>query len=136
MKENNIVYKCVYLTPDGERSSLYAMGKFRTYYPKGEIVRAHEGSVGIVCCKSYDGANWWYRHPSQVIMVRGIGEPYTPKYFLGYHDEEFIKYVIKRITEFGNKDAAIKAICEEREEEGNPSSYQDIICYPAVEVLE
>jgi len=83
------VYKVV---KRAERSSSVASGKYRLYYPKGAIVEAPKGTMGIFCFETLKDAQDFAFNYEIIIEVNGIGEPYEPDFAV---DIRYPKYFIK-----------------------------------------
>jgi len=56
-------------------------GKYALRYPKGAIVEAPPGTLGIMCFKTLDRARAWVGLvPSVIIEVQGLTRPRFPRY--------------------------------------------------------
>jgi len=63
-----------------KRVSIYAEGRYQREYPKGAIVKAEPGSIGIfVFAFRKDAENFVRVHRGIIIRVLGIGIPCSPK---------------------------------------------------------
>jgi len=83
------VYKVV---KRAERLSSVVSGKYRLYYPKGEIIEALKGTMGIFCFKTLKDARDFAFDYDIIIEVEGIGEPYEPDFAM---DIRYPKYFTK-----------------------------------------
>jgi len=109
-----IVYKVVEKT---KRSSCIASGEYKLYYPKGEIVEAPKGTMGIFCFETLKDAEEFAEKGDLILEVEGIGKPYKPNFVVSLRYPEYFKKY-KKLDDY----------CKEEPIEGT-------ICFKKVKVL-
>jgi len=100
-------YKVVEKT---ERSSCIASGEYKLYYPKGEIVEAPKGTMGIFCFETLKDAKDFAEKGDMILKVEGIGKPYKPDFVVSIrYPEYFTKY--KKLDDYYKEEVREGTIC-------------------------
>ena len=114
-----VKFKVVYVSNDDKRYSAFAKGKYNLYYPKGAIVRAREGTLGVAVFETrYQAESFQRRRPYEIIRVRPIGRGKIVDFIYRNQSET-------GLDKFYNKNLAPSMV-----------SPCGTVFYPAVEVLE
>jgi len=101
------VYKVVERT---ERTSCIASGEYELYYPKGAIVEAPKGTMGIFCFETLKDAEDFAKKGERILEVEGIGESYKPNFVVSLrYPEYFRKY--KNLGDYCKKRPIKGTIC-------------------------
>jgi len=100
-------YKVVEKT---ERSSCIAGGEYKLYYPKGAIVEAPKGTMGIFCFETLKGAKAFAENGEIILKVKGIGKPYKPDFVVSLRYPEYFKKY-KRLDDYCKEEALVGTIC-------------------------
>jgi len=112
----------------GRRFSAFAEGNYALDYPRGAIVRAREGTLGIAVFETWKQADDFrvsYEY-QEIVRVRPIGRGKVVKYIASVSCEADLDV----FYEYREKQAAFRRYSVKREVP--PGT----IFYPAVEVLE
>jgi len=97
------------------RVSCWASEKFKLYYPKGAVVEAPKGTMGIFCFKKLKDAKRFAWEDELIIEVDGIGKPYRPCFVCSLQQEHWYNMYKKVSRKY--------------------KSPKGTICFPKVKVL-
>jgi len=101
------VYKVV---EKPKRSSCTVGGEYKLYYPKGEIVEAPKGTMGIFCFETLKDAEEFAIEGELILEVEGIGTPYKPDFIVNIkYPKYFTKY--KKLDDYYKVEVRKGTIC-------------------------
>jgi len=90
--DRGVIYVIVYKVVTHRRCSVSVVsGKYCLRYPKGKVVEAPSGTLGIMCFESFENVyNWCISklHSSRVIVVEGLSKPRRPRLVSAFTQEE------------------------------------------------
>jgi len=64
--------------------------KYYLKYPKGQIVEAVKGSLGIFCFETKESAIAWLGDKEDILMIEPLTEGHKPKHFQKGISEEYL----------------------------------------------
>jgi len=121
-----VKFKVVTIDSRGRRESAFAGGRYSLEYPKGKVVRAKEGTLGVAVFETWEQAEDFRvsRLCQKTIHVRPVGRGKTVEIIcFAAHEEELDVFYSKKYRD-RKRDLTMKEI---------PTG---TIFYPAVEVLD